>query len=299
VRGVSAPASPAEDQPGSRPPAESSGETDAVSIRAAGARDSLILRGLSGGALAGLTIAAVHLGGAVFAGLIAFLVVVMVYEWTRMVEGRELTGVFYVLAGAGALAIIAAALGWYEAAYLVCALGGFAALGLAPQRRAWTALTAPYILAPAVALVWLRTDVPDGRGLAFLLFAIVWSADSAAYLAGRAIGGPRLSPLLSPAKTWAGAGAGLVAGAAAGLIGAGWIYGGGDEIAYAFMGGALGVASIVGDIVESAFKRRFGVKDISGFVPGHGGFLDRLDGMIFATVAMTAVLYGHLLLARL
>lgn len=264
--------------------------------------DSLFLRVLSSAALAPTTIGACWFGGPAFAALVAFLMVAMCFEWTRMVEGEELSPSFFALAGGGAAALIAAAFGAYPLAYAVCALSAAAVVWTArrrPQRRPWLALAAVYVCAPCVSLIWLREGVDGGRGLTILLFAVVWSADTGAYFFGRLVGGPRLSPVLSPAKTWAGAVGGVLAGGLAGLVGGRLAYGVGDELAYVAVGGALGLISIVGDMVESAFKRHFAVKDISGFIPGHGGALDRLDGMIFATTAISLVLYGHMLLARL
>ncbi|MGF1543396.1 MAG: phosphatidate cytidylyltransferase [Parvularculaceae bacterium] len=270
-----------------------------------------MLRAVSGGALALAAVAGGYTGGPAFAGLVAFLVVVMAFEWTRMVEGRELTPAFYALAATGALAASAASAGAYIAAYGACALGGLAAFAAA--RRAgraassWVAFGAAYFVAPCIALLWLRDAVDGGRAITLFLFLVVWSADSAAYFAGRFFGGPRLSPLLSPSKTWAGAAAGVLAGGLAGaLCGPGLFDAGdafGDQVGgaafHVLIGASLGLASILGDLAESAFKRGFGVKDASGFIPGHGGALDRLDGMIFATVAMTAVLFGHSLASRL
>ncbi len=254
----------------------------------------------------------VWVGGQAFAALIAFLLIVMCFEWARMIEGRDLTATFYVLAVASAAAVSAAAAGLFATAYAVGLVGALAAYGAARHVGAgetsigggprdiagWAAFGAFYCIGPAVALIWLRGAVENGRALTYLLFIIVWAADSAAYFAGRFIGGPRLSPLLSPAKTWSGAAAGVLAGGGAGLLGGGYIFGGGPDAIYALIGGSLGLASILGDLTESAFKRLFGVKDTSGFIPGHGGALDRLDGMIFATTAMTAVLYGHILASR-
>ena len=217
-----------------------------------------------------------------------------------MVEGAGLGKAFYVLAAACAGAGVAAAAGFYPLAYVFCLMGGLGA-GFAARRsrRAWVAFAGAYIIAPGVALLWLRGEVENGRALTILLFLIVWSADTGAYFFGRFVGGPRLSPVLSPAKTWAGAAGGVLFGGVAGFFGAGAIYGPGAEGFYALIGAGLGLASILGDMTESAFKRIFGVKDISGFIPGHGGVLDRLDGMIFATVAVTAVLYGYILFSGL
>ncbi len=278
------------------------GESAAGARDAPPTRDSLILRVLSSLALGPAALIACWFGGPAFAALVAFLMVAMCFEWTRMVAGKTSGAAFVALAGGAAGAAVAAGLGAYPAAYGLATLGGLAAALIARESREtrnWLALAGVYICAPCVALLWLREGVESGRGLTILLFAVVWSADTGAYFMGRLIGGPRLSPVLSPAKTWAGAVGGVIAGGAAGVIGGRLAYGAGDEAAYLAVGGALGLISIVGDIVESAFKRRFGVKDISGFIPGHGGALDRLDGMIFATAAIALVLYGHILLARL
>ncbi|MEL7488209.1 MAG: phosphatidate cytidylyltransferase, partial [Pseudomonadota bacterium] len=176
--------------------------------------------------------------------------------------------------------------------------GALAALAGAKQRlRAmWSAFGAAYILAPCVALVWLRTTAPNGLALTLMLFLIVWMADIGAYFGGRFIGGPRISRALSPEKTWAGVFAGVAMGGVAGAASKYWVVGDGALVSFIIIGAGLGLSSIVGDLAESALKRRFGVKDSSGFIPGHGGFLDRLDGMIFATVAMTTALFAHMVM---
>lgn len=263
-------------------------------------KDTLILRILSAAILAPSALALSWIGGAAFAALVAFLCVLMAFEWSRMIERSETSPVFYALALSAAVALFLAASGRYEAAYGVCALGGAAAgyLSLNGSRKwNWAAFGAAYVLAPCVALIWLRQSVEGGRGLLLLIFAIVWAADTGGYVAGRLVGGPKLSPTVSPAKTWAGAVGGMIFGAAAAAVGAPLIYAEPLNPAYIAMGASLGIASILGDMTESAFKRAFGIKDMSGFIPGHGGVLDRLDGMIFATIAVTAVLYGHILAA--
>lgn len=264
-------------------------------------RDALAIRAASAAALAPATLAAAWAGGPAFAALVAFMTVLMCFEWSRMVEGRELSPAFYALAIPGAAGVVFASSGAFPAAFACCAAAGVGGAWMARRRAetaAWVAFAAPYVLAPSVALLWLREHADYGRGLTILLFAIVWSADTGAYFAGRLVGGPKLSPRISPAKTWAGAAGGFALGALAGAVGCSRIYGGEAYGAYAAMGGALGVASILGDLAESAFKRNFGIKDMSGFIPGHGGVLDRLDGMIFATAAMTAVLYAHIVMSK-
>ena len=121
------------------------------------------------------------------------------------------------------------------------------------------------------------------------LFAVVWGADIAAYFAGRLIGGPRLWPRVSPGKTWAGAIVGAFAGAVLGLMLAAWT----NRLAALFwLGLATAIVSELGDLFESALKRRFGVKDSSGLIPGHGGLMDRLDAFTSASffAAVVAIL---------
>lgn len=263
-------------------------------------KDTLALRIASAVVLGPAAIGASWVGGPVFAGLVAFLCVLMAFEWARMIERAELTPVFFALGLGGAAALVLAAAGRYELAFLACAASGAAAAAASirgSRNWRWAAFGAAYFLAPSVALIWLREAAADGRAFLILLFAIVWSADTGGYVAGRLVGGPKLSPKISPAKTWAGAVGGLIAGGTAAAIGAPVLFGDAADAGYVAMGAGLGLASIVGDMAESAFKRNFGIKDMSGFIPGHGGVLDRLDGMIFATAAVTAALYGLNLLA--
>lgn len=273
-----------------------------ISASAPRSKDTLALRMASAAVLGPAAVGASWIGGPVFAGLVAFLCVLMAFEWARMIERAELTPVFFSLGLGGALALILAAGERYELAYLVCAASGVAAAAAAIKGSGewkWAAFGAAYFVAPSVALIWLRENAEEGRGFLLLLFAIVWGADTGGYVAGRLVGGPKLSPKISPAKTWAGAAGGLLAGGIAAAIGAPLLFGDAANAGHVAMGAGLGLASILGDMAESAFKRRFGIKDMSGFILGHGGVLDRLDGMIFATVAVTSALYGHILLAGL
>jgi len=219
-----------------------------------------------------------------------------------MVDGRDFSAAFYAAALVGVAALVAASAGRFEIAYGLCVLASVAGAVMAMRgtvrRPGWIAFGGAYILAPCVALIWLRADAENGRALTLMLFLIVWAADSGGYFGGRLVGGPKMSPALSPAKTWAGAVGGVVFGALAGLAVARIVFGEEALGFYMLAGASLGLASILGDMAESGFKRTFGVKDASGLIPGHGGFLDRLDGMIFATTAMTLVLFLHMIAAR-
>lgn len=260
------------------------------------ARDTLVLRIASAAVLAPLTLLASWTGGPIFAALVAFLCVLMSFEWARMVEGAETSAVFYALGAASAAALTLAAAGLYPFAYLAAAAGSAGAYLGSTRHRGWAAFGAAFFIAPAIALLWLRAEHELGGGLTLFLFAIVWAADTGGYTGGRLVGGPKLSPAISPAKTWAGAAGGLIFGGLAGLLLAPTLLGWQGGVTALAVGGGLGLASIVGDMAESAIKRRFGLKDMSAFIPGHGGVLDRLDGMIFATSAMTAALYAHTLM---
>jgi phosphatidate cytidylyltransferase len=150
----------------------------------------------------------------------------------------------------------------------------------------WTSAGIVYIALPVAALIWLR-EQDQGRVTTFWLLLAVWSTDSAAYAAGRLIGGWRLMPSVSPNKTWAGlvggiAGAALV-GAALGLAL------GFDASLLALAGAALALVAQGGDLMESAIKRRFGAKDSGRLIPGHGGLLDRIDGLMTAAPAAAAM----------
>ncbi len=179
------------------------------------------------------------------------------------------------------------ALGRVEIALIVLMLGLAAVAGLTPERRVWAVTGFGYAAAAELASVLLRLDPVQGWAALMLVLLVVWVTDIGGYFAGRGIGGPKLWPRVSPNKTWAGA----VGGFAASLAVA-WgfsAFGLGKTSALLLLGSALSIASQLGDLFELAVKRRFGVKDSSHIIPGHGGLLDRLDGFV-AAVVLAAVL---------
>jgi phosphatidate cytidylyltransferase len=137
--------------------------------------------------------------------------------------------------------------------------------------------------------VLLRSDPEFGFAALLFLFATVWATDVFAYLVGRKLGGPLLRPQVSPNKTWSGAIGGLGGGVAAGTLVA-YASSGTKPVAAAVLALILSIVAQGGDLFESAVKRRFGAKDASSLIPGHGGVMDRLDGFLFA--ALVAVLIG-------
>jgi len=253
---------------------------------------ALRLRVLSALALVPLALGLVVLGGWSFAALVALAVVLMALEWAHLTGfryGRRsgwIAGAAVLAVGLGATLLMA--LGHAEAA-LACLLAGMLLAGLvawaAGGRPGWTALGVGYIGLPALALLWLR-GVPE-LGLATLLWllVVVWTTDTAAYFAGRTIGGPRLAPAISPSKTWAGLCGGMLGAALTGALAA-WLLGSGRLLQAAGLGALLALVAQLGDLFESGFKRAAGVKDSGTLIPGHGGLLDRVDGLLFAAPAL-------------
>lgn len=252
--------------------------------------DKLMVRIASGAALGGLGVGAAVAGGPWLAAAAGAAVTTMSFEWVRMSE-PEPRRLAWAIAALGALSAVMAA-SWGRVDLAAAILAGAAAISFARRAggltpRAEAAFGIFYIgLAPA-ALVAIR-GAPDLGLLAVLgLFTLIWAADIAAYLGGRFIGGPRLAPSLSPRKTWAGVICGVLAAGVAGSVFAAQI--GAAPGLWAVAGLALGAIGLAGDLFESLCKRRFGVKDASGLIPGHGGVMDRLDSLIFATLTLAAV----------
>lgn len=193
------------------------------------------------------------------------------------------------------LAAIAGLAAWRGFPWYDLLLGIVAALALGEwlrltggwRRIFWALAGIVYVALPVAALLWLRHDALWGLATVLWLFATVAAVDTGAYFAGRSIGGPKLAPLISPNKTWAGLGGGIVAAGLCGLIAA--IILGTDILAAVIFSMILAPVSQIGDIAESAVKRYFGVKDSGSILPGHGGILDRIDGLVAAAVFVAAV----------
>jgi phosphatidate cytidylyltransferase len=243
--------------------------------------------------MAALAILAVGAGGWPFVMFWAAAAVGVFWEWSTMVEGGG--GVAARTAGVAALVVAAVAVGvgqLYVALAALAAGSAGVAGASAPRLRAWGAAGVAYGGVALLAPVVLRRDPTFGLVAILFLFAVVWSTDVFGYFVGRAIGGPRLAPPVSPNKTWAGACGGALGAVAAGaavalvsgdLVSGDLVSGGLALPAAAAVAFALSVASQAGDLFESAVKRRFGVKDASHVIPGHGGLMDRLDGFIAAS----------------
>ncbi len=197
-------------------------------------------------------------------------VVMIVIALVATMEGGY---VFAVLAAAAATAV------FYEWTRLVRGWG-----------PVWYVSGFVYALAAALALLWVRDRADNGIALVFWVFAIVWATDIGAYFTGRAIGGPKLAPAISPGKTWAGFYGGIVA---ATIVAGAWAMFTGLDPVLLLLAPLFSVAAQGGDLFESWMKRRAGVKDSGRLLPGHGGVLDRLDGLLpVAILTAASVLAG-------
>ncbi|ATE67330.1 phosphatidate cytidylyltransferase [Rhizorhabdus dicambivorans] len=257
------------------------------------AASELQIRIISGIAMIAVALAAVWAGGVFFWGLCALLAVLMTIEWAQMARASRWQVALAVLIAAG---LMLSAIDFVDPAKLVAFqdrliaqsvdLIGLGAILLAViSFRARLGAGLLYAIPPAVALVFLREQPGQGLLLTLWTLVIVWATDIGAYFAGRTIGGPRLAPKLSPNKTWAG----LIGGMASAAIAGALIAWQGGLPAFCWMAGApLAVAAQMGDLFESWLKRRSGVKDSGTLLPGHGGVLDRLDGVVPVAVLVSA-----------
>lgn len=243
--------------------------------------NELLKRAVSGLILAAITLTAIWFGGYLFALLIAAVSLVLAWEWGRVVRNAEFDTIYTITSLALLGAIIAAAAGQYAIAFAILAVGTLLVAITRPNPVDWlSASGVPYLGVSAVSMIWLRSG-GDGGAAVLFVFACVWAHDTLAMLTGRTFGGPRLWPQVSPKKTWAGAAGGLAASALVGCLCALFIPGA-SVIWLTGLGLFFGITAFLGDLAESALKRLGGLKNASGLIPGHGGFLDRLDGAILS-----------------
>ncbi len=247
-------------------------------------------RAISVAIAAPIVLLAVWMGGIYYNTLVGMAITLGMYEWLRLHERNP-----SILCDG--LSFIALSLVWWLSHY---ELYGFACLAVTAvtgfaynlYNRAklddakWLALGLPYLATPMITLMALGNDpIAREHYLIFFLLAVVWATDSGAYLFGRVIGGPKLAPVISPSKTWSGAVGGTLGGTAVGLIFAHQFW----QQQYTLvivLAVALTVATQLGDMFESYVKRITNTKDSGVLLPGHGGILDRIDGLLFAAVVM-------------
>lgn len=252
---------------------------------------NLTLRIISGVVLGSVVIGATWYGYPAFHLAVFVLGGLMAWEWGMIVgEGR------LGLAGYGLCIIVGGALifsmlgmdGWGVLVALVAAPTLFVVnVGELGWRRAlWLAAGGTYCALPAVSLLWLRQD---GAFVVFWVLFLVWATDIGAYAVGRTVGGPKMAPMISPGKTWSGLAGGIACAAAIGWTAS--LFGSGSHSPWmlAILSGVFAIVAQLGDLLESAVKRQFGIKDSSNIIPGHGGVLDRVDGLVPVAIGIAVL----------
>ena len=246
-------------------------------------------RALSALVLAPPVLAAIYFGPP-YSDLLVFLAgVLMAWEWACVTGNKGFDRPLLIAVGSVALALIAGIRGFYRISVWILLVGSMGVVALhsstTGEKPAWLAFGILYVGLACLAFQWLRVQSLE---LVLLLLVVVWATDIMAYFAGRTIGGPKLAPGISPKKTWSGLGGAIVGASASAGIAAflfDW-----NLLVFAAAGGCLAVVAQGGDLLESQLKRRYGVKDASKIIPGHGGVLDRADGLMAAGLVMGAAL---------
>lgn len=258
---------------------------------------NLAMRVASATVLVPAVLGAIWYGGGPFLLMIAIAIGLLAVEWGKMSAPDAPAEVAVTITVAVLAAVFAAQVGWYRSAWGLM-LGGALLAAFVTRHKAERAADAAYgvvYIAPTcITLVWLRN--PSGEAFSWaltpgvawmlLLFVITWAADILAFAVGSVVKGPKLWPRFSPNKTWSGFVGGLLGAVAAAIAFAAATRMGLSLSFAAFLGFFGGLATMAGDLWESMLKRRFGVKDSGDLIPGHGGLLDRVDGLLFAAVVV-------------
>jgi len=253
-------------------------------MAAAKAKSDLGLRSVIGIAMAAVAIALLWFGGAALWILLTIGAVVALIEWAGLVRAHRARlgiGIIVLLVG---MSYALPMLWGTDRATLALLLIAAMLMAMFPK-AALTAVGVGYIGSAAIAILFLR-EQPLGFALALWTLAIVWATDIGAYFAGRAIGGPKLAPVISPNKTWAGLAGGMITAAIVGALIAKF---GHLPTRAMWIAPLLAVVAQLGDLLESGMKRHAGVKDSGKILPGHGGLLDRIDGLLPVAILVAAL----------
>ncbi len=249
---------------------------------------NLGVRAASAAILIPAAVAAVYFGGWVLLLLAAVSVALLALEWGGMSAPGAPTRVAAAVAAGVLVALFSAYYGHYRTAWILAGLGSIVAAIVGrsvSERPADTAYGVIYIAPAAISLFWVRA-MPHGISWTIMLFAVTWAADIFAFAVGNALKGPKLWPRFSPNKTWSGFFGGLAGAMLAAMVVSRFTDAKLTFFWAAMVGLSGGLATMAGDLWESMLKRRFGVKDSGDLIPGHGGLLDRVDGLMFAIVVV-------------
>jgi phosphatidate cytidylyltransferase len=242
-----------------------------------------------------IVMAALALGSALvsvwtFVALVIAAGVTVSWEWGRLVRKAGFDAIAGIQSAAVASVAVAVALSRPGLALIaaIVALVGTGLLAVSSATVGWSLLGIAYSVLSTWSMVWLRSDPTLGATALLYLLLVAWTTDTASYGGGRLVGGPKLAPSISPRKTWSGLLAGILAPALVGYAFALFLQ---DTSAWrlTLVSIVIAAACQAGDLGESAVKRRFGIKDMSNLIPGHGGLLDRIDGLLIAAIAAALI----------
>lgn len=242
-----------------------------------------------------IVMAALALGSALvsvwtFVALLIAAGVTVSWEWGRLVRKAGFDAIAGIQSAAVASVAVAVALSRPGLALIaaIVALVGTGLLAVSSLTVGWSLLGIAYSVLSTWSMVWLRSDPTLGATALLYLLLVAWTTDTASYGGGRLVGGPKLAPSISPRKTWSGLLAGILAPALVGYAFALFLQ---DTSAWrlTLVSIVIAAACQAGDLGESAVKRRFGIKDMSNLIPGHGGLLDRIDGLLIAAIAAALI----------
>lgn len=242
-----------------------------------------------------IVMAALALGSALvsvwtFVALLIAAGVTVSWEWGRLVRKAGFDAIAGIQSAAVASVAVAVALSRPGLALIaaIVALLGTGLLAVSSATVGWSLLGIAYSVLSTWSMVWLRSDPTLGATALLYLLLVAWTTDTASYGGGRLVGGPKLAPSISPRKTWSGLLVGILAPALVGYAFALFLQ---DTSAWrlTLVSIVIAAACQAGDLGESAVKRRFGTKDMSNLIPGHGGLLDRIDGLLIAAIAAALI----------
>jgi phosphatidate cytidylyltransferase len=253
-------------------------------------KSEMMTRLVSAIVMAALALGSVLVSVWTFVALVIAAGVTVSWEWGRLVRKAGFDAIAGIQSAAVASVAVAVALSRPGLALsaAILALVGTGLLAVSSAAVGWSLLGIAYSVLPAWSMVWLRSDPTLGATALLYLLLVAWTTDTASYGGGRLIGGPKLAPRISPQKTWSGLLAGILAPALVGYALALFLQ---DTSAWrlALVSIVIAAACQAGDLGESAVKRRFGTKDMSNLIPGHGGLLDRIDGLLIAAIAAALI----------
>jgi phosphatidate cytidylyltransferase len=257
---------------------------------AARQKSEVLLRITSAAVLALLALAAAVASPWSFLVLVILCGIIVAWEWGRLVRGEGLDRIGLLEATAVAAVAVLLTFRRADLAALSLAVAAVAVVLLSRSsgRSIWSLGGLLYAALPAAALIFLRNAPSLGAIAVLYLFAVAWTTDTASYAAGRLIGGPKLAPRISPRKTWSGFIVGALTPAIVGYAFA-LALKGTSAWRLALVSVLLAFACQLGDLLESTVKRHFGTKDMSQLIPGHGGLLDRIDGLLIAAILASLI----------